>query len=89
MPRADISKVEGRWSVVADAIAEAEAEQWRKSDPGRKAFAASTADKFQGAVDKLEEAVSAAKAKGAANLAELEVQLANAKAMLEAAAKHL
>lgn len=88
VPRADLPKIEARWRAVADAIAEAEREEWRKSDPSRKAFAASTASKLQEAVDRLEEAVASARKQGAKNLADLEAQLANAKAMVEAAIKH-
>ena len=87
VPRADISRVEGRLRKVEEAIAEAEREEWRKNDPSRKAFAASTASKFQDAVDKLAAEVAAAKAKGV-DASKLEAQLANAKALLEAASQH-
>jgi hypothetical protein len=88
VPRADISRVEGRLRKVEEAIAEAEREEWRKNDPSRKAFAASTASKFAEAVDKLAAEVAAAKSSGSKDLAKLEAQLANAQALLEAANKH-
>jgi hypothetical protein len=87
VPRADISRVEGRLRKVEEAIAEAEREEWRKNDPSRKAFAASTASKFQDAVDKLAAELAAAKSKGG-DVSKLEAQLANAKALLEAANQH-
>jgi tetrahydromethanopterin S-methyltransferase subunit G len=88
VPRADFPKVEARLKKVEAAIAEAEAEEWRKNDPSRKSFAAETANKFQESVDRLEAEVAAAKASGSKKLADLEKQLENAKAMLEALLKH-
>ena len=88
VPRGDFARVDGRWRAVEKAIREAEEEVWRKNDPSRKAFAASTASKFQESVDRLEKAVADARVKGAANLAELEAQLTNARALVEAAIKH-
>lgn len=88
VPRADLPKVEARLRKVEQAITEAEQEEWRKNDPSRKAFAQDTAAKFQESVTRLEAEVAEAKAKGAANLAKLEQQLVNAKALVEAAIKH-
>lgn len=88
VPRADLPKLDQRWKAVQSAISEAEAEEWRKNDPSRKAFAASTASKFQESVDRLEEQLASARAKGAGNVEALEAQLANAKALLEAAQRH-
>ncbi|MEY2634495.1 MAG: hypothetical protein RIS75_435 [Actinomycetota bacterium] len=88
VPRGDIDRVEGRLRAVEEAIREAEQEEWRRSDPSRKAFAASTASRFQDAADKLEAEVAEARAKNSPKLAKLEEQLVNAKALVEAAAKH-
>lgn len=88
VPRGDIDRVEGRLRAVEEAIREAEQEEWRRSDPSRKAFAATTASRFQDAADKLEAEVAEARAKNSPKLAKLEEQLANAKALVEAASKH-
>ena len=88
VPRADIGKVEGRLRRVEEAIQAAEQEEWRRTDPSRRAFASETASKFQASVDRLEEEVAAAKKSGAKNLKDLEAQLANAKALVEAVNKH-
>lgn len=88
VPRADLPKVDARWKAVQHAIAEAEAEEWRKNDPSRKAFAASTASKFQESVQRIEQELETAKSNGSPKVAELEAQLANAKALLEAAIRH-
>jgi hypothetical protein len=88
VPRADIQTVEGRLRKVENAIKEVEQEEWRKNDPSRKAFAANTASKFQDAVDQIETSLNKAKASGSKDVAKLEAQLTNAKAMLEAAMKH-
>jgi hypothetical protein len=83
-----MERVEARVRAVEEAIREAEQEEWRRSDPSRKAFAASTASRFQEAADRLEAEVAAARAKNSPKLAKLEEQLVNAKALVEAAAKH-
>jgi multidrug resistance efflux pump len=88
VPRADIQTVEARLRKVENAIKEVEQEEWRKNDPSRKAFAANTASKFQDAVDQIETSLNKAKASGSKDVAKLEAQLTNAKAMLEAAMKH-
>ena len=88
VPRNDMERVEARVRAVEEAIREAEQEEWRRSDPSRKAFAASTASRFQEAADRLEAEVAAARAKNSPKLAKLEEQLVNAKALVEAAAKH-
>ncbi len=88
VPRADMQAVEGRLRKVENAIKEVEQEEWRKNDPSRKAFAANTASKFQDSVDQIEAALNKAKASGSKDVAKIEAQLANAKAMLDAAMKH-
>lgn len=88
VPRADIGKVEGRLRRVEEAIQAAEQEEWRRTDPSRRAFASETASKFQASVDRLEAEVAEAKKSGAKNLKDLEAQLANARALVEAVNKH-
>jgi hypothetical protein len=88
VPRADMQTVEGRLRKVESAIKELEQEEWRKNDPSRKAFAANTAGKFQDAVAQIESDLLKATTNGSKDVAKLEAQLANAKAMLDAAMKH-
>ncbi len=88
VPRADLPKVEARLKKVEKAIADAEAEEWRKNDPSRKQFASETANRFQASIDKLEADLATAKASNSSKVNSLEEQLANAKAMLETLLKH-
>jgi len=89
VPRADMARVEGRLHKVEQAITEAEQEEWRRNDPSRKAFAATTASRFQEAVDRIEADIANATKKGdTKKVADLQAQLANAKALVEAASKH-
>jgi hypothetical protein len=88
VPRADLPKVEARMKKVEAAIAEAEQDEWRKNDPSRKSFAQETANRFQDSVDRLELELAAAKASNSKKAADIEEQLKNAKAMLEALLKH-
>lgn len=88
VPRADLPKVEARLKKVEKAIADAEAEEWRKNDPSRKQFASETANRFQASIDKLEADLAAAKASNSPKVKSLEEQLVNAKAMLETLLKH-
>lgn len=88
IPRRNLKEVEARLSAVENAIKEAELEEWRKTDPNRKAFAASTASKFQENVDRLEKELAAARTSGASNVSSLEAQVESARALLDAAMKH-
>lgn len=88
IPRRNLKEVEARLSAVENAIKEAELEEWRKTDPNRKAFAASTASKFQENVDRLEKELAAARTSGASNVSTLEAQVESARALLDAAMKH-
>lgn len=88
VPRADIGKVEGRLRRVEEAIQAAEQEEWRRTDPSRRAFVSETASKFQASVDRLEAELAQARAAGAKNVKDLEAQLANAQALVEAVNKH-
>jgi hypothetical protein len=88
VPRADMQTVEGRLRKVESAIKELEQEEWRKNDPSRKAFAANTAGKFQDAVAQIEADLLKATTNGSKDVSKIEAQLANARAMLDAAMKH-
>lgn len=88
VPRRNIKEIEARLSAVENAIKEAELEEWRKSDPNRKAFAASTASKFQDNLDRLEKELELARRSGSANVSTLEAQVESARALLDAAMKH-
>jgi hypothetical protein len=88
VPRKNVKEVEARLSAVENAIKEAELEEWRKTDPNRKAFAASTASKFQDNVDKLEKELEIARRNGSSEVSALEAQVASARALLDAAMKH-
>lgn len=89
VPRADKEKIEGRLRKVESAVRELEQDEWRKSDPARKAFANDTASTFRAGVDRAEKELADARAKGdAQKISELEARLASAKALLEAAEKY-
>lgn len=88
VPRKNVKEIETRLSAVENAIKEAELEEWRKSDPNRKAFAASTASKFQDNLERLEQQLAEARRTGASNIAQLEAQVESARALLDAAMKH-
>ena len=89
VPRNDRDKLEARLKKVEQAIRELEQEEWRRTDPSRKAFASDTASSFRAGVERAEKELADARAKGEANrISELEVRLASAKALLEAAEKY-
>lgn len=89
VPRNDKDKVEGRLRKVEQAIRELEQEEWRRTDPARKAFANDTASTFRAGVERAEKELADARAKGdAARIGDLEARLASAKALLEAAEKY-
>ena len=89
VPRNDRDKVESRLKKVEQAIRELEQEEWRKTDPSRKAFANDTASSFRAGVERAEKELADARAKGeASRISELESRLASAKALLEAAEKY-
>lgn len=89
VPRADKERVEGRLRKVESAVRELEQEEWRRTDPGRKAFASDTASTFRAGVERAEKELEAAKAKGDAKaVAAAEAKLTSAKMLLEAAEKY-
>lgn len=89
VPRADKDKVEGRLRKVESAVRELEQEEWRRTDPARKAFANDTASTFRAGVERAEKELADARATGnAKKISDLEARLASAKALLEAAEKY-
>jgi hypothetical protein len=90
VPRADKERVEKRLRKVEDAVRMAEADQWRRTDPARRAFAESTVEKFAASVAKLEVELAAAQAAGDTKAAEkAEATLVTTRALLDAAQRHL
>lgn len=89
VPRNDKDRIEARLRKVEQAIRDIEQEEWRRSDPARKAFANDTASTFRAGVERAERELADARAKGeTAKLGELEARVASAKALLEAAEKY-
>ena len=89
VPRADKEKVEGRLRKVEQAVRDLEQEEWRRTDPARKAFANDTASTFRAGVEKAQKALDDVKAKGDAKaVAAAEAKLNSAKMLLEAAEKY-
>lgn len=89
VPRADKERVEGRLRKVEQAVRELEQEEWRRTDPARKAFANDTASTFRAGVERAAKELEAAQAKGDAKaVAAAEAKLNSAKMLLEAAEKY-
>ena len=89
VPRADKERVEGRLRRVEQAVRDLEQEEWRRTDPGRKAFASDTAATFRAGVERAERELEAARAKGDAKaVADAEARLTSARMLLEAAQKY-
>ena len=89
VPRADKDKIEGRLRKVESAVRELEQDEWRRTDPARKAFANDTASTFRAGVERAEKELADARAAGdAKKISDLEARLASAKALLEAAEKY-
>ncbi len=89
VPRNDKERVEGRIRKVEQAVKELEQDEWRRTDPGRKAFASDTASTFRAGVEKAEKELAAAQAKGDAKaVAAAEAKLNSARMLLEAAQKY-
>lgn len=87
LPKADRDRLEGRLKRVEDAIRQAEAQAWKRSNPEARARAESTANAFADGLAKLEAQLAAAKAAGKdAEAAKLEASVASTRALLDAAA---
>ena len=90
VPRADKERVERRLRRVEEAVRAGEAEQWRRTDPAKRAFAESTVSTFAASVAKQEASLANARAAGdPETIAAAEAALASAKELLAAAEKSL
>lgn len=90
VPRADRDRIEGRLRRVEDAAKRAEEEQWRRSDPAKRALAESTVATFQASLDKLEAQAAKASAAGdTRTAADLTERIDQTRALLDAAQKSL
>ena len=89
VPRADKERVEGRLRRVEQAVRDLEQDEWRRTDPARKAFANDTAATFRAGVERAERDLEAARAKGDAGaISSAEARLTSARMLLEAAEKY-
>ncbi|MFA7322964.1 MAG: DUF349 domain-containing protein [Candidatus Nanopelagicales bacterium] len=87
LPKADRDRLEGRLKRVEEAIRQAEASAWKRTNPEVRARAESTANAFADGLAKLEAQLAAARAAGKdADVAKLEASVASTKALLDAAA---
>jgi hypothetical protein len=90
VPRTDRDKVEGRLRKVEDAIKRAEEDQWRRTDPAKRALAESTVETFRASLTKLEKQAAAAEAAGdARKSADLQGRITTTRSLLEAAENSL
>ncbi|HEX6887110.1 MAG TPA: DUF349 domain-containing protein [Candidatus Nanopelagicales bacterium] len=86
VPRNDRDRVEGRLRRVEDAVHRFEADQWRRTDPAKRALAESTVSTFSDSLAKLEAEAAAAEAAGnAAKAADLQGRITQTRALLQAA----
>lgn len=89
VPRNDKERIEGRLRKVEQAVKDLEQDEWRRTDPARKAFASDTASTFRSGVEKAQKELEAATARGDAKaVATAEARLTSAKMLLEAAEKY-
>ncbi|MCU0283303.1 MAG: DUF349 domain-containing protein [Candidatus Nanopelagicales bacterium] len=90
VPLADRDRVEGRLRRVEDAVHRFEADQWRRTDPAKRALAESTVQTFRDSLAKLETQAAAAQAAGnAAKAADLQGRITQTQALLAAAESSL
>ena len=90
VPRGDRDRLEGRLRKVEDAVRRAEEDQWRRTDPAKRALAESTVATFRASLDKLEaqhaKALSAGDERAAADL---QGRVEQTRSLLEAAENSL
>jgi hypothetical protein len=90
VPRADRDRIEGRLRRVEDAVHRFEAEQWRRTDPAKRALAESTVGTFRDSLAKLEAEAAAAQAAGnERKAADLAGRIEQTRALLAAAENSL
>lgn len=90
VPRADRDRVEGRLRKVEDAAHRYEQDQWRRTDPAKRALAESTVATFRESLAKIEAEAAAAAAAGNDRVAaDLTSRAEQTRALLEAAENSL
>lgn len=90
VPRGDRDRIEGRLRRVEDAVRRFEEDQWRRTDPAKRALAASTVETFRASLAKLEAEAEAAQASGnRAKAADLASRAAQTRSLLAAAENSL
>ena len=90
VPRGDRDRVEGRLRKVEDAVHRYDQEQWRRTDPAKRALAESTVNTFRESLAKLEAEAETARAAGNdRKAADLESRIATTHALLAAAENSL
>ncbi len=90
VPRNDRDRVEGRLRKVEDAIKRSEEDQWRRTDPAKRALAESTVETFRASLEKLEKQAAAAEAAGDARKVEdLQGRITTTRSLLAAAENSL
>jgi hypothetical protein len=86
VPRNDRDRVEGRLRRVEEAVHRYEADQWRRTDPAKRALAESTVATFRDSLAKLEaDAVAAEAAGNTARAVDLRGRISQVQALLQAA----
>ena len=90
VPRGDRDRIEGRLRKVEDAVHRFEQDQWRRTDPAKRALAESTVATFRESLAKLEaQARAAAESGNERKAAELAARVDQTRALLEAAENSL
>ncbi len=90
VPRGDRDRIEGRLRRVEEAVKRYEEDQWRRTDPAKRALAESTVETFRASLAKLEkQAVAAASAGDERRAADLAGRIDQTRSLLEAAEKSL
>ncbi|MGB7979211.1 MAG: DUF349 domain-containing protein [Candidatus Nanopelagicales bacterium] len=90
VPRNDRDRVEGRLRKVEDAVRRSEEDQWRRTDPAKRAFAESTVQTFQASLAKLEKQAESARTAGdERKAADLDGRVEQTRALLAAAENSL
>jgi hypothetical protein len=90
VPRADRDRIEGRLRKVEDAVHRFEQDQWRRTDPAKRALAESTVATFRESLAKLEaQARAAAESGNERRATELAARVDQTRALLEAAENSL
>ncbi len=90
VPRGDRDRLEGRLRRVEEAVRRAEEDQWRRTDPTKRALAESTVATFRSSLEKLQtQAAAAAEAGDRRAAADLRDRITQTQALLEAAERSL